>query len=193
MVGEIRGPSSLSLPTTTIEMNSVGGSENSILLRIDSEGTLDASYQIVHDDRATYQSFDLDSSGNIYLSSAFQGNVSLPTGDVITSIPESYEDAFLMKLILAPGISVSPSTGLTTTEQGGVASFDLMLDTQPTADVTITLTSSDSSEGTVSPATVTFTPSSWNVPQSVVVTGVDDGIEDGDVGYTIVTGACVQR
>ena len=62
-----------------------------------------------------------------------------------------------------------------------------MLNTQPTADVTIALSSSDTTEGTVSPASLTFTPATWNIPQTVTVTGVDDLVDDGDIAYTIVT------
>ena len=64
-----------------------------------------------------------------------------------------------------------------------------MLNTQPTANVTIGLSSSDASEGTVSPASVTFTAGNWNSPQTVTVSGVNDDLDDGDVGYTIVTAA----
>src|SRR5207237_8750398 len=49
------------------------------------------------------------------------------------------------------GITVSPTSGLTTTEAGGTATFTIKLDSQPTAGVTIALSSSNSAEGTVSP------------------------------------------
>ena len=89
------------------------------------------------------------------------------------------------------GITVSPTTGLTTTEAGGTDTFTVVLDSQPTADVTIGVSSDDTSEGTVSQATLTFTPSNWETPQTVTVTGVDDVFDDGDVTYTIVTAAAV--
>ena len=38
------------------------------------------------------------------------------------------------------GITVTPTAGLTTTEAGGTATFTVVLNTQPTADVTIALT-----------------------------------------------------
>ena len=37
----------------------------------------------------------------------------------------------------AVGITVTPTAGLTTTEAGGTATFTVVLNTQPTADVTI--------------------------------------------------------
>ena len=55
--------------------------------------------------------------------------------------------------------------------------------------MTIALSSSDATEGTVSPASLTFTAANWNVAQTVTVTGVDDALVDGDVAYTIVTAA----
>lgn len=87
------------------------------------------------------------------------------------------------------GILVAPTSGLTTTEAGGTAVFTVVLASRPTADVTIGLSSSDTSEGTVAPASLTFTASDWNVPQAVTVTGVDDLAQDNDVGFTIVTAA----
>ena len=80
----------------------------------------------------------------------------------------------------AAGITVTPTAGLTTTEAGGTATFTVVLNTQPTADVTIALSSSDTTEGTVSPASLTFTTANWNVAQTVTVTGVDDAVDDGD-------------
>jgi hypothetical protein len=88
----------------------------------------------------------------------------------------------------ASGVTVTPTSGLTTTEALGTATFTVVLNSQPTADVTITLSSSDPTEGTV-PASITFAPAAWNVAQTVTVTGVDDVLDDGDVAYSIVTTA----
>ena len=87
------------------------------------------------------------------------------------------------------GITVTPTSGLVTTEAGGSATFTVRLDTLPTADVTIALTSSDTTEGTVSPTSLTFTPANGTTPRTVTVTGVDDGQIDGDVAYFAATGA----
>lgn len=84
------------------------------------------------------------------------------------------------------GITVSANQ-LTTTEAGGAATFTIWLNTEPSASVTIGITSSDTTEGTVSPSSVTFDAGNWTTPQTVTVTGVNDWIDDGDVSYTIVT------
>lgn len=87
------------------------------------------------------------------------------------------------------GITVSPTSGLVTTESGGSDGFNVVLTSEPTADVVIAISSSNTAEGTVSPASLTFTSVNWNAPQSVTVTGVDDDVEDGGAVYTIVTAA----
>lgn len=53
----------------------------------------------------------------------------------------------------------------------GTATFTVVLQTQPTADVTIDVSSSDLTEGTVAPAVLTFTPATWNTAQRVTVSG----------------------
>ena len=89
------------------------------------------------------------------------------------------------------GVSVDPVAGLKTTEAGGGATFAVMLESEPTSDVTIGLSSSDTSEGTVSPVSLTFTSANWSNAQTVTVTGVDDPVTDGDVDYTIETAPVV--
>ena len=87
-----------------------------------------------------------------------------------------------------PCITVSAISGHTS-EAGGMATFSVVLDSQPTADVTIALSSSDTTEGTLGVSSLVFTVANWNMPQVVTVTGVDDAIDDGDVSYSIVTAA----
>ncbi|HVZ74605.1 MAG TPA: hypothetical protein VHJ20_19620 [Polyangia bacterium] len=80
---------------------------------------------------------------------------------------------------------------LVTSEDGTAETFTVRLDVQPTASVTVPLASSNVGEGTVSPASLTFTPSSWNVPQTVTVTGADDRVVDGPRPYAVDLGPLV--
>lgn len=91
----------------------------------------------------------------------------------------------------AARIIVTPVSGLVTTEAGGTTQFNVILDSRPTATVTIAISSSNTAEGTVSPASLTFTPDNWNQAQTVTITGVDDRHVDGDKPYTIITAAAV--
>ena len=87
----------------------------------------------------------------------------------------------------AANVVISPTIGLVTTEAGGQATSMVVLTSQPTAMVTVILTSSDTSEGTVSPTTLIFAAPNWNIAQPVTITGVDDAVDDGDSAYTITT------
>jgi hypothetical protein len=89
------------------------------------------------------------------------------------------------------GITVGAQHGVTS-ESGTTATFNIVLNSQPTASVTIPFSSSDTSEASVVDA-VTFVPSEWNLPHTVSVTGVDDELEDGDQPYDIVPGAAVSE
>ncbi|HRH31705.1 MAG TPA: carboxypeptidase-like regulatory domain-containing protein [bacterium] len=96
--------------------------------------------------------------------------------------------AFTATASAVPGITVSAISG-NTAEIGTTATFTVVLNTQPTADVTITLSSDDSSEGTLSTASLTFTDANWDTPQTVTVTGVDDFLDDGNIAYHAVLNA----
>ena len=65
----------------------------------------------------------------------------------------------------------------------------MVLEAAPTADVVIPVSVPDSTEGTVSVASLTFTSTNWNVAQTVSVTGVQDYSNDGDQVYKVVLGA----
>ena len=85
------------------------------------------------------------------------------------------------------GITVSGGP-LTVTEAGSSATFTIVLTSQPTGDVTVPLAASNPAEASVSPASLTFTATTWNVAQTVTVTGVDDAVDDGDVGSSVTIG-----
>jgi Tol biopolymer transport system component len=89
------------------------------------------------------------------------------------------------------GIIVMPQTGLTTTEAGGTATFMVRLSCEPTTEVVIGLSSNDTTEGTVAPMSLAFGTANWNTARMVTVTGVQDFVDDGNVGYTIVTAPAV--
>jgi hypothetical protein len=78
---------------------------------------------------------------------------------------------------------------LNTTEAGGTAVFTVVWDSQPTADVTLGLSSTDVGEGSLSSSSLTFVVGEWNVSQVVTVTGLDDVWVDGDISFNVTTGA----
>jgi hypothetical protein len=82
------------------------------------------------------------------------------------------------------GLTVSGISG-NTTEPGGTATFTVRLTVQPVVDVTVAVSSLDTSEGTATPSSLTFTALDWDTKQVVTVTGVDDSESDGDQYYAI--------
>jgi Cadherin domain len=106
---------------------------------------------------------------------------------------ETFHKSFTISILDKPkgSITVTPITSLTT-EAGGQASFSMVLDFRPSANVSISLSSSDTTEGVVlPPTTLTFTTSNWKTPQIVLVKGVDDSIADGLIAYSIITAPAV--
>ena len=80
---------------------------------------------------------------------------------------------------LSSGSDNSPSYSMSmnadASNGGRTASYTVALTSKPTALVTVNLSSGDQNVATISPATLTFTTTNWQVPQSVTVTaGSDD-------------------
>ncbi|MBM4090509.1 MAG: hypothetical protein FJ276_13965, partial [Planctomycetes bacterium] len=131
--------------------------------------------------------FRADTAGTLVLSVAAAGKTTLRFDEPVTVPVTQFAVTGNTIDILAPEIRVTPTSGLQTTEAGGTATFVISLFTAPTADVTIALASSDTTEGTVSPASVTFTPANWTTPKTVTITGADDFQADGNIAYQIIT------
>ena len=82
------------------------------------------------------------------------------------------------------GVTVTAANPVNIAE-GGTATYTVVLDSQPTADVTIAASSDDTSAATVSPASHTIQPSGWNTPATFTVNGVADAdSNDETVGVT---------
>ena len=124
----------------------------------------------------------IDGTGNQITRNSISGNTGLGINLLLDGVTGNDDGD-------TPGITVNPTSGLTTTEAGGTAQFTVRLNTVPTADATIALSSSDTTEGTVSPSSLTFTPANAQTAQTGTVTGQQDTIADGNVACTIVTGA----
>jgi len=94
----------------------------------------------------------------------------------------------------APGIVITPTSPLETTEAGGTATFTVVLTSYPMSLVTVPIQTSNLNEGKLTyeigptqTIDVQFGTNDWNIPKTVTITGIDDAIDDGDVTYTIAT------
>ena len=77
-----------------------------------------------------------------------------------------------------PAIVVSKES--VAVDEGGTGTYTVRLDVRPNVSVTVNIASGDTGVATVSPASLTFTTSTWNVERDVTVTGVQDGDSDGE-------------
>ncbi len=88
------------------------------------------------------------------------------------------------------GITVSPAStlvGLSLVEGGELGTYSLVLDSQPTDTVVITLAGNQGGFLRLVPDTLTFTTSDWATPQTVSVMALDDGIAGGAPPTNLVT------
>ena len=61
--------------------------------------------------------------------------------------------------------------------EGSSVSYTVALTVQPSSDVTVSLLSPNAASAAVSPASMTFSASTWNIPQTATVLGVSDNNE----------------
>ena len=79
------------------------------------------------------------------------------------------------------GITISPASLATGSgigmKEGGTATYSLVLDTEPTDTVTVTVASEQDNPIRLTPETLTFTPSNWSTTQTISVESLDDGAD----------------
>lgn len=79
-------------------------------------------------------------------------------------------------------LSVTP-TSLNLTEGGAAGTFTVQLTNQPSGTVTVSVISAKPAAATVSPASLSFSSTTWNLPQTITVTPV----QDNDTANEVVT------
>ena len=172
-------------------LTDVGKYANPTLVDIDGDGDLDA---FIGDEVGEIRFFRNTGSAS---SAAFATPVSTPFG--LTRMGEQASptfvdidrdgdlDAFIgyqagdTKFFLntAPGIKLTQTGGSTAvTEDGATDTYTVVLNTAPTADVTITLNNTNG-QVTADVTTLTFTSANWNVAQTVTVSAVNDTVNEG--------------
>jgi len=82
------------------------------------------------------------------------------------------------------GVELDVSGAQVTREDGSAVTVQVSLAERPLGTVSVQAFSDDETEGRVS-AAVRFTPTNWQVPQAITITGVDDDVADGDVTFHV--------
>ncbi len=129
--------------------------------------------------------------------------ITVPAGDlsatfditIFEDLVAESDETIIIQWTLTPGIEATPTsftftgtitdndetgvsvrkTALTVTEQDTTGdTYTVVLNTQPTANVTVTVDGHAGTDVTPSPATLTFTPTNWETAQPVTVTAGND-------------------
>ena len=120
---------------------------------------------------------DVDDDGESVLlgfGAPLPGGVSLGT-TVTTTVSITDDDV--------AGVSVSKAS--LTIAEGSSGTYTIVLDSQPTANVTVTINDPSNTDVTAEPASLTFSSTDWNTPKTVTVNAAQDAdAEDETVTVT---------
>lgn len=197
----------LSKSASTVDEN--GGSDTFTVV-LDSQPASDVVFDVTSSDTGeatvsptslTFTTANWDAPQTVTITGVNDAVTANDTATVTVSVndassADSYDplaDQTLAVTIIdddVPSIIIGAISGATS-EAGASATFSVVLGAEPSASVSFDLSSSDTSEGTVSPTSLTFGTGDWSTPQIVTVTGVDDAVVDGDQIYTIITTAAI--
>ena len=104
--------------------------------------------------------------------------------NLVTDVTDGNTQIFVTSLWPRQGI-LAVADSRTIRQNVQTASITATLGTQPTDDVIVGVGVSDGSQATLSTSVLTFTADTWDVPQSVVVTAIENGAAAGDVAFTL--------
>ena len=142
---------------------------------------------------ATSVTFDVTAAVGFSVDSNNQITATAPahaagTVDVVVTTPDgpSANTAADDYTYLDAGVTIVEAGGATAVTEGGATdSYTVVLNAQPTATVTVTLTPGSQVSVTAPGNQLSFTTGNWNSAQTVTVTAVDDAIVEGAHGATI--------
>lgn len=108
---------------------------------------------------------------------------------VNSAVEASTELHFSIGSAPVSNVLTSKGTFAATSRTGAQTTMSVVLGRAPAANVTVPLVSSnETAGGTVSPASVTFTPANWQTPQMFTVTGAAGGPVSGFSEYAVSIG-----
>ena len=137
-------------------------------VRVDADGTSNEA-DITDATADTYTLTDDDLGKKVKIEVSFSDD--FDSDEQRTSAPTDTVTAVAMT---TPGVTVSTPAVTVTEEDTTGASYTVVLNSQPTATVTVTVAGHAGTDVTPSPTSLTFTTSTWGTAQTVTVTAGDD-------------------
>jgi hypothetical protein len=171
------------LPQFTVSSNSVGTYElkipgynptNGVLIVAPSmDGTVNVDNEVTYQANAANDGWIIQSRDFPGINSPLEA---IPATETVANFVFIPADNDLPNLVVAPAtLSVV---------EGQTNSYTIELNSQPVNDVTVNVTC-DSAQATISPSSVTFNSSDWNVPKTISVIGTEDLISEGSIRFNI--------
>jgi len=167
----------------TVQADGFYAIEDSFLSTTNPDGQVDVLVHVNRNDPAirttvaggTTENFD---TGLGFLNQGDVIYVAFGPGD--TQVFDSFQHDFSIVQTTGPEFSLQASDGRTgISESGSTDTFEVVLHQRPTSNVVIELTNSDPREFNLSTERLVFTPSNFDVAQTVTATAVDDSRADG--------------
>jgi len=203
---ENKSPIVVSADTLSVNENATG----TITVKLGAQPASDVVLNVVSNDTdvatvdsatLTFTNGNWDSTQNITVTGVDNDTLGNGTATITISVTDGSSsdefDAGVDKTVTVTvvnndtaGFTLSETTQ-TVTEAGTTDTFTIVLDARPATDVVLNVVSLDTSEVTVSPATLTFQNDNtgskiWSTAQTVTVTGVNDSRRDGTTLTNIV-------
>jgi len=183
ITGYFRGTADFNPDITVTDNHLSAGEEDIFLTKINFDGSYDLTATIGGTDKDFGQSIAVDGNVNVYLAGYFSGTVDFdPSSGSDNHTSAGFEDIYLTKFRLV-GFVVEPAS-VTTIGAGDTATFTVRLLSEPSANVTLPVSSSNLSIGTVDTSSLTFTFKNWSVDQTVTVTSLVSSSQT----YSIILG-----
>lgn len=158
----------------------VADTGNNRIQRFDQNGTL--ATRVVWGSYGT-QDGKFDGPRNVFVDSQNKVYVSETGNKRIQVFGDATGSA---ALIVTQTSGTTVSEGTTTSDPAYlIDSYTVRLNTQPTADVNVTITVSNTSQASVSSSRLTFTQYNWYIPQVVTVYPIHDSVANGTHYVTI--------
>ena len=101
-------------------------------------------------------------------------SVKLGLGSLPTGVNEGDNDETELFINDDDGVGITVSATALTVDEGGSTTYTVVLASQPTADVTVTLVTTSGSDVSVNTSSLTFTASNWDDEQTVTVSAAQD-------------------
>ena len=178
-----------------------GGADATYTIRLTSEPRADVTLDLSTDDQVslteaqhTFTTANWDDPWTITVSAVddalVEGNHNSTITHHASSSDAAYHNIAIDDLAVQltddddAGVTLS-ATDLSVSESGNDATYTAQLTSQPTGNVTITL-STDNEQIALSKTVLNFTPTNWETPQSIRVTAHDDYLDESDTHYSTI-------